>query len=130
MIDMCYLQEVGWRGQGTRIPEMKGRRYKQWWSGKGDGVGGVGDMVKVLCEKVLEVRRISERVMTAVALEEDVLRLICGYASKSRICLEENQSFYELKYEWKMHSAGDLTISFGDFNGHAGMILMDLMGFM
>ena len=35
---------------------MKGRRYKMWWSGKGDGVGGVGVMVKEeLCKKVVEV---------------------------------------------------------------------------
>ena len=26
--------------------QMKGRRYKLWWSGKGDRVGGVGVMVK------------------------------------------------------------------------------------
>ena len=25
---------------------MNERRYKVWWSGKGDGVGGVGVMVK------------------------------------------------------------------------------------
>ena len=38
---------------------MKGRRYKLWWSG--DGVGGVGVMVKQeLCEKVVEVRRVSD----------------------------------------------------------------------
>ena len=37
---------------------MKGRRYKLWWSGKGDGVGGVGDMVTdELCEKVVEVNK-------------------------------------------------------------------------
>ena len=33
-----------------------------------------------LCEKVAEVRRISDRVMTVVVFIEDVLRLICGYA--------------------------------------------------
>ena len=34
--------------------EMKGNRYKLWWSGKGDRIGGVGDMVKEeQCEKVL-----------------------------------------------------------------------------
>ena len=33
---------------------MKGRRYKQCWSVKGDGVGGVGAMVKEeLCENVV-----------------------------------------------------------------------------
>ena len=34
MIDMCCLQEVRWRGQGTRMQGMKGRRYKLWRSGK------------------------------------------------------------------------------------------------
>ena len=63
---------------------IKGRRYELWWSGKGDGVCGVGVMVKEeLCEKVLEVRRICDRVMTLVVFEEDVLRLICGYAPQS-----------------------------------------------
>ena len=46
MIDECCLHEVRWRGQGVRMLGMKGRRYKLWWSGKGDGVGGVGAMVK------------------------------------------------------------------------------------
>ena len=50
-----------------------------WWYGD----GGVGVMVKEeLCEKVVEVRRVSDRVMTAV-YDEDVLRLICGYAPQS-----------------------------------------------
>ena len=52
---------------------MKGRRYRQWWSGKGDGVGGVGVMVnEELCEKVVEARRVSYRVMTTV-----VFRMMC-----------------------------------------------------
>ena len=60
------------------MPWMKGRRFKLWWSGKGDGVGV---MVKEeLCEKVVKVRRVSDGVMTLVVFEEDVLRLICGYA--------------------------------------------------
>ena len=28
-------------GQGARILGMKRRRYKLWWSGKGDGVDGM-----------------------------------------------------------------------------------------
>ena len=46
MIDVCCLQEVRWRWQGARMLEMKGRRYRLWLSKKGDGVGGVGVMVK------------------------------------------------------------------------------------
>ena len=124
MIDVCCLQEVRWRGQGARMLWMKRRRYKVYCYGKRDGVGGVGVIVKEeLCEKVVEVRRVRNRVMTLVVFEEDVLRLICGYAPQSGRSLEENQSFYyELKCEWDMHSTADLVISwmicFGDFNGH------------
>ena len=79
---------------------MKGRRYKLWWSGKGDGVGCVEDMVEELCEKVVKVRRVSDRMMTVVVIEEDVLRLICGHAPQSGRSLEEKQySYDELKGE-------------------------------
>ena len=40
-------------------------------------------MKEELCEKVIEVRRISDRVLTVVVFEEDVSRLICGYAPQS-----------------------------------------------
>ena len=53
--------------------------YRLWWSGKGDGVGGVGVMVNEMCEEVVEVRRVSVRVMTVVVFEGDLLRLIYGY---------------------------------------------------
>ena len=92
---------------------MKVRRYRLWWSGKGNGVGGVGVMVKdELCEKVVEVRRVSDRLMSVfVVFEEDVLRLICGYAPQSGSGFEENHSFYdELKGELYMHCAGDLVM--------------------
>ena len=105
MIDLCCLQEVICRWQGDRMLEMKGKRHRQWWSGKGDGAGGVGEIVKEdLSEKVAEVRRVSDRVMTVVVFEEDVLRLICGYAPQSGISFEYRQSLYdELKYELDMH---------------------------
>ena len=84
MIDVCCEYEIRWRREGSRMLWMKVRRYKLWWSVKGDGVGGVGVMVKELCEKVIEVRRVSDRVKTVVVvLEENVLRLICGYAPQS-----------------------------------------------
>ena len=61
---------------------MKGVRYKQFWSGKENGDGGVGVMVKeVQCGKEVELRKVSDRVMTVVVVvvfEENVLRLICS----------------------------------------------------
>ena len=95
MIDVRYLQEVRWREQGARMLGMNGRTYKLWWSGKGDGIGGVGVLEKEqLCEMVVEVRKVSDRVMTFVVIFEDfVLRLICGYALQSGRSLEEKSLF-------------------------------------
>ena len=75
-------------------------RYKWWWSGKGDGVGGVEVMVKEkLCEKVVEVRWVSDRVMVVVLVfQEHVLRPIWGHARFSGRNLEEKQLFYECTF--------------------------------
>ena len=83
-MDVCCLQEVRWRGQRVRFMGVKGRRYKLWWSGNGDGTGGVGVLVKEeLCEKVVEVQKKSDRVMTVViALEEKVVRIMFLWSAK------------------------------------------------
>ena len=50
-----------------------------------------------------------------------MLRLICGYAPQSGRIFEEKKSLYdELKYERDMHSAYDLAMCLGDFNGNVG----------
>ena len=89
---------------------------------KRDGVGGVEVMVKEeLCEKVVEVRTVCDRLVTLVVFEEDMLRLICGYAPQSGKSMEEKPSFNnELKCEWDMHSADDFVMYLGCFNGHVG----------
>ena len=80
-----------------------------------------------LCRDVVEVGRVSDGVMTLVVFEENVLRLICGYAPQSGGSFEEKQSFYDvLKCEWDVHFADDLVMCLGDFNGHVGSILMGL----
>ena len=78
-MDVCCLREVRWRGQGAWFMGVKGRR---WWSGNSDGVGGVGVWVKEkLCEKVVEVRRKSDRVMMVVmVLKEGVVRIMCVWS--------------------------------------------------
>ncbi|XP_015768733.1 PREDICTED: craniofacial development protein 2-like [Acropora digitifera] len=122
-MDVFCLQEVGWRGQGAQFLGMKGRRYKLQWSGNSDGTGGVGVLVKEeLWEKVVEVRRRSERVITVVmVLEEEVLRIICVYGPKSGRMAAEKEHFYDdLSSEWDLHSMGELVLGMGDFNGRVG----------
>ena len=84
-MDMSCLQEVKWTGKGARFMGVKGRRYKLWWSGNNDGTEGVGVLVKEeLCEKIVEVQSKSNRVMTVVmALEEEVVRIVCVYGPQS-----------------------------------------------
>lgn len=122
-VDVCCLQEVRWRGQGARFMGVKGRRYKLWWSGNSEGIGGVGVLVKEeLCEKVVEVRRRSDRVMTVImAFEEEVVRIICVYSPQSGRTDAEKERFYdELSSEWDLQSVGELVLGMGDFNGHVG----------
>ncbi|XP_068738387.1 uncharacterized protein [Montipora capricornis] len=82
-MDVCCLQEVRWRVQGARFIGVKGRRYKLWWSGNSDGTGGVRVLVKEeMCEKVVEVRRKSDRVMTVeMALAEEVSGICTTWVS-------------------------------------------------
>ena len=57
-------------------------------------------------------------ITVAVVFEENVMRLICGYALQCGRCLEEKPFYDGLKCEWDMHSAGDLVMCLGDLNGH------------
>ena len=81
-----------------------------WWSRNSDGMGGLGVLVK--CEKVVEVRRKSDRVMTVVmAFEEEVVRIICVCGLKSvrtSSDLEKELFYDDLKSEWDLHIVGEL----------------------
>ena len=81
-VGKCCLQEVRWRGQGARFVGCRDRRYKLWWSGNNHGTEGVTILLKEeLCEKVVEVRRKSERLMAmALVFEKEVIRVRCANA--------------------------------------------------
>ena len=100
-VDVCCLQEVKWRGQGVQFMGAKGRRYKFWWSGNSDGMGGLAVLVKEeLCEKVVEVQRKSDRVMTVVmTLEEEVVRCVYGL-HRGRTSTEKERFYFDLGSAW------------------------------
>ena len=74
-------------------------------------------MMKELCDKVIEVRRVSDRVMSfVVVFEENILRLIYRHPPQNGRSLEENQSFYDWpKCEWDAHSEDDITMCLSNF---------------
>ena len=63
-----------------------------------------------MCENVAEVREVSDIVKTVDVFEEDVLRLILGYALQSG----RKTVYDELKGEWDVYCAGDLVVCLGD----------------
>ena len=87
-------------------------------------------MKEELCEKVVEVRRKSDRVMTVVmALEEEVVRIICVYGPQSGRTGAEKERFYDdLRSEWDLHSVGELVLGMGAFNRHIGKQIVGYEG--
>ena len=75
-----------------------------------------------LCEKVVEVRRKSDRIMAMVlAFEGELVRLICAYGPQGvRALVEKNHFYEEMKDEWSVKSNDEIVLNLKNFNGHIG----------
>ena len=63
-LDFCCVQETRWKGEGARLLSGEGIRYKLFWKESERGMGGVGIFAaKQYIDKVVEVRRVSDRVI-------------------------------------------------------------------
>ena len=84
-VDVCYIQEVRCKDQGTCFVGTSGQRYKLLWSGNNAGFGGFGILVKEeISGNVEEARRKSNRVMAVVVtLSREVMPMICVYGPQS-----------------------------------------------
>ena len=59
-VDIRFLQQVRYRGQGTRVYRGE-EKYKFWWSGSEEGRNGVGIMVKEdLVGEAIEITRLDD----------------------------------------------------------------------
>ena len=68
-VGICCIQKVRWKGMGSKFVGSSGRRFKLWWSGNEDKIGGVGILVREdLCMNFVEINRISDRVMVVVII--------------------------------------------------------------
>ena len=79
-------------------------------------------MKEELCEKIVEVRRKSDRVMAIMlVLEEEVIRVICAYTPQvGKSECKKGQFCKDLASEWDLQSPGEVVLSLGDFNKHIG----------
>ena len=117
-LDFCCLQETGWKGKGAR----KLGEYKFFWMGCSKGIHGVGLLVADRwTEKVLEVRRVSERLMLVrVIVGRTVLNLISAYVPQAGRHTPEKEFFTLLgKIVSEIDDGGKLLIC-GDWNGYVG----------
>ena len=63
-VDVCCIQETGYRGGNCHIIKGKDTRYKLYWSGNDKGTAGVGVFVaEEWIEEVFEVQRVSDRIL-------------------------------------------------------------------
>ena len=116
-VDVCFMQEVRWKGQGARFGGTSGRRYKLWWSGNDARFLWAGILVKEeISGNVAEVRRKSDRVMEIVLnLSRKVMRIICAYGPQSG---RPDTEKVRMASEWDVGSSSEIIVSLGDFNGH------------
>ena len=63
-MDLAGLQEVGYKGNGTRTLRGEKEDFKVFWYGEVRGGGGVGIVIrKSLCDTVVQVRRVNPRLL-------------------------------------------------------------------
>jgi Reverse transcriptase (RNA-dependent DNA polymerase)/Endonuclease/Exonuclease/phosphatase family len=118
-LDFCCLQETRWKGGNARTFG----RYKFFWSGCEGGTAGVGVLVAdKWVDHVLEVKRISERIMVLrVKVEKSVLNLITVYAPQVGRPMEEKEEFFvDLRKILSSVARDERLVVCGDLNAHVG----------
>jgi exonuclease III len=123
-LDFCCVQETRWKGGSVRTMGKKGERYKFFWAGSDQrGFAGVGILVaERWIDKVIEVKRVSERVMVLrVRMGKTVMNLVSAYAPQAGRGIEEKEEFYALMCDVLagIDPREELVVC-GDMNGHTG----------
>ena len=79
-------------------------------------------MTEELCEKIVKIRRKSDRVMTMVLVfEEQIMRVMCAYGPQlGRSDCEKDQFYNDMAGEWDLKNSGEMVLGLRYFNGHVG----------
>ena len=86
-VDLCCLQETGWKIEGVKQIVGKDSRFKLFWSGNDKGTGGVGVLLaEEWWEKVFEVVRVSDRIiLIRMSIGKTVFVFVCVYAPQANL---------------------------------------------
>ena len=117
------MQETRWKGGSARSLGKEGAVYKFLWAGCEEGLAGVGILVaEKWIEKVIEVKRISERIMVLrVTVGKSVLNIVSVYAPQVGRSTVEKEEFYGVLGKVLSETSTIESIFVcGDMNGHVG----------
>ncbi|KAK3510194.1 hypothetical protein QTP70_026787, partial [Hemibagrus guttatus] len=119
-VDILCVQETRWKGSKAR---SIGAGFKLFYYGVDSKRNGVGVVLKEeFVRNVLEVKRVSDRVMTLkLEIEGVMLNVVSGYAPQVGCELEEKERFWsELDEVMESIPTGERVVIGADFNGHVG----------
>ncbi|KAK3575285.1 hypothetical protein QTP86_023405, partial [Hemibagrus guttatus] len=119
-VDILCVQETRWKGSKAR---SIGAGFKLFYYGVDSKRNGVGVVLKEeFVRNVLEVKRVSDRVMSLkLEFEEVMLNVVSGYAPQVGCELEEKERFWsELDEVMESIPTGERVVIGADFNGHVG----------
>jgi hypothetical protein len=123
-VQICCVQESRWKGEGARTIGPDQARYKFFWKGRQEGLGGVGILIaEEMADEVIEVKRLSDRVMyVRMSMKRGILRIVSAYAPQSGRTAEEKEEFWNTL---KLALVGldpeeERVVIAGDLNGHVG----------
>ena len=119
-VDILCLQETKWKGSKAR---KIGGGCKIFYNGADGRKNGIGIVLREeLAESVLEVKRVSDRLM-AMKLEVNgsILNIVSAYAPQINYSIEEKNYFLE-DLDWLIESISkeERIVLGADLNGHVG----------
>ena len=120
-IGVLCMQETRWKGKGAR---EVGNGFKLYYCGAQLGRNGVGVIVSsALKDKVVEVKRVSDRMIVVVMLfGECIVHIVSAYSPQMG-CNEEEKDLFREKLEAVIRTVkdGERIIIGADMNGRVGM---------
>ncbi|KAK3530556.1 hypothetical protein QTP86_027923 [Hemibagrus guttatus] len=119
-VDILCVQETRWKGSKAH---SIGEGFKLFYYGVDTKRNGVGEFLKeAFVMYVLEVKRVSDRVMSLkLVIEGVMLNAVSGYAPQVGCELEEKESFWsELDEVIESIPTGERLVIGTNFNGHVG----------
>ena len=119
-IMIACVQETKWKG--SKAKEI-GEGFKLYYHGICRARNGIGIILsKEWQDKILKIKRISDRIMTMKLVSGNtMLNIISGYAPQVGCSQQEKDQFYEnLESEMRRIPLHEELIIGGDLNGHVG----------